>query len=158
MPHPNHIIILRVVVVVVFWVTVETERYGDPSVITVPQWEDYIPLGTTIDEGEGTRPILLRLAVVTIDSYSIPLVVPKTGTRRPRSLGVDIFSLFFTEIVRGILRSAYSAGVLWDILAISNRNATHVSRRTSTMVPPDRRTCVLGLNFLSGLCNGKQES
>ena len=158
MPHPNHIIILRVVVVVVFWVTVETERYGDTSVITVPQWEDYIALGTTMDEGEGTRPILLRLAVVTIDSYSIPLVVPKTGTRRPRSLGVDVFSLFFTEIVRGISRPAYSAGVPWDILAMSKRNATNVSRRTSTMVPPDRGTCFWGLIFSPGLCDGKKKS
>ena len=65
MPQPNHIPILRIVVVVVFWVTVETERYANPSVITVPQWEDYIALGTKIDEGEGTRPILLLLAVVT---------------------------------------------------------------------------------------------
>ena len=47
------------------WVTVEAERYADASVITVPQWEDYIALGTKIDEGEGTRPILLLLAVVT---------------------------------------------------------------------------------------------
>ena len=65
MPQPNHIPILRVVVVVVFWVTVETERYENTSVITVPQWEDCIALGTTIDEGEGTRPILLLLAVVS---------------------------------------------------------------------------------------------
>ena len=48
-----------------FWVRVETERYENTSVITVPQWEDYIALGTTIDEGEGTRSILLLLAVVT---------------------------------------------------------------------------------------------
>ena len=82
-----------------------------------------------------------------IDWYSIPLVVPKTRTRRPRSLGVGIFPLFFTEIVGGILRSAYSAGVLWYILAMSKRNATHVLRRTSTMVPPDRATCFLGLIF-----------
>ena len=124
-----------------FWVRVETERYENTSVITVPQWEDYIALGTTMDEGEGTRSILLLLAVVTIESYSIPLVVPKTRTRRPRSLGVDVYSLFFTEIVGGILRPAYSAAVLWDSLAMSKRNATHVSRRTSTMVPPDRGTC-----------------
>ena len=43
----------------------ETEGYENTHVITVPQWEDYITLGTTIDEGEGTRPILLLLAVVT---------------------------------------------------------------------------------------------
>ena len=45
-----------------FWVTVEIERYANA---TVPQWEDYIDLGTKIDEGERTRPILLLLAVVT---------------------------------------------------------------------------------------------
>ena len=52
-------------VAVVFWVTVETERYASTSVITVSQWEDYIALATKIDEGEGTRPILLLPAVVT---------------------------------------------------------------------------------------------
>ena len=65
MPQPNHVPILRVVGVVVSWVTVETERYENTSVITVPQWEDYIALGTTIDEGEGTKPIFLLLAVVS---------------------------------------------------------------------------------------------
>ena len=64
-PQPNHIPILRIAVVVVFWVTVETERYANPSIITVPQWEDYIALGTKIDEGEGTRPIPPLLAVIT---------------------------------------------------------------------------------------------
>ena len=75
-------------------------------------------------------------------------------------MGVDVFSLSFTKIVivRGILRPAQSAGVLWDILAMSKRNATHVSRRTSTMVPPDRGTCILGFIFSPGLCNGKQKS
>ena len=57
---------MRVVVVVVFWLRVETERYANPSVITVPQWEGYIVLGTKIDEGEGTRPIPLLLAVATV--------------------------------------------------------------------------------------------
>ena len=67
-----------------------------------------------------------------------------------RSLGVDVFSLFSTEIVRGILRPAYSAGVLWDILAMSTRNVTHASRRASTMVPPDRASCLSSL--ISTLC------
>ena len=44
------------------WVTVETERYANA---TGPQWEDCIALGTKIDEGGGTRPILLLLAIVT---------------------------------------------------------------------------------------------
>ena len=74
------------------WVTVETERYENTSVITVPQWEDYIVLGTIIDEGEGTRPILLLWQSSQIDSYSIPLVIPKARTRRPRSLGVGYAS------------------------------------------------------------------
>ena len=46
-------------------VTAETKRYANTSVIIVPQWEDHIALGTKIDEGEGTGPILLLLAVVT---------------------------------------------------------------------------------------------
>ena len=82
-----------------------------------------------------------------IDSFSTPLVVPKTRTQRPRSLGVDVFSLFFTEIVGEILRPGYSARVLRDIFAMSKRNSTHVLRRTSTMVPPDRGTCFLRLIF-----------
>ena len=96
-----------------FWATVETERYANSSVITVPQWENYIPLGLRIDEGEGTRPIPLLLAVAT--NQFVLNTASRSKDENTESLGVDEFSLFFTEIVRRILRPAYSAGALWDI-------------------------------------------
>ena len=43
----------------------ETERYENTSVMTVAQWEDYIALGTKFEEGDGIRPILFLLVVVT---------------------------------------------------------------------------------------------
>ena len=93
----------------------ETERYESTSVITVPQWEGHIALGMKTDEGEGTRPILLLLAVLTDRFVFDTASRSKDENTEPRSLGVDVFSLFSTEIFRGILRPAYSAGVLWDI-------------------------------------------
>jgi hypothetical protein len=63
-PQSNHAPILRVAVVIVPWVAVESERYAESSVITVPWREDYIALGAKIDEGKGARPIVRLLAVI----------------------------------------------------------------------------------------------
>ena len=54
-----------------FWLTVETERFSNTHVITLAQWESHITLGTKIDEGEGTRPILLL--AVTTDRFMLNL-------------------------------------------------------------------------------------
>ena len=107
----------------------ETERHANPSVITVPQWEDYVALGTKVNEGKGTRAILLLLEVVTDRFVFNTASRSKDENTEPRSLGVDVFSLFFPEIVRGILGPTYSAGVAWEILAMSKRNVTHVSQQ-----------------------------
>ena len=137
---PNHAPILRVVTVVVFWVAVETERFANTSVITVPQWEDYIVLGTKIDEGEGTRPILLLLAVVTDRFVLNTASLSKDENAGTKELGRwRIFAVLHRNSARDLETSIFS-WVLWDILAMSKCNVMHVPRRTSTMVPPNGGT------------------
>ena len=134
----------------------ETERYENTSVITVPQWEDHIVLGTKIDEGEGTRPILLLLAVVTDRFVLNTASISKDENTETKELGRwGIFAVLH-QIVRGILRPAYSAGVLRNTLAMSKRNVTHLSRLTSTMVPPSGGTCLSSLISSPGLCNDEK--